>query len=437
MSANAYKRLNISDNFVVPYTANKSWDILSSSFAEKSITINVGINTTNSLFNPINEYKTNGQYDRLVYNSVNTIYYPNSLPYQVSTSSRQGSSYNDGTLSTSSYFNGLVELGNSNTIKFYPTGNGAIIYAINVPRSLSSDKILPTTFEVDFASGSNTYKLYDDGNYNLLFSGSNVSSSIGTILSQSSYVGNIFYEQNIAILTIIPNSVRLRGWQGLNPVCEVASPSVTPTVTPTISITATPAVTPTISVTPTVTKTATPSVTPTISVTPSVTKSPMSTPSPTKTLPPTITPTPTISITPTSSRNKLNLLISNISNAKFNRGGGTGVIKSVSLNTGAIFYTYDPSAYSFPLYGSDNPFSLPSDLWGTLTSSGTSAIIRVYIELFPDLTSSANFVLSKNGSAVSTKSVSAPINGSTTLDFDAITWTTSDSLKITYEYIQA
>ena len=87
MSANAHKRLNISDNFVVPYTANKSWDILSSSFAENNVTVNIGVNTTNSLFDPINEYQTNGQYDRLVYNSINLSYYPNYLPYLVSTQS--------------------------------------------------------------------------------------------------------------------------------------------------------------------------------------------------------------------------------------------------------------------------------------------------------------------------------------------------------------
>ena len=432
MSANAYKRLNISDNFVVPYTANKSWDILSSSFAANSITVNVGINTTNSLFDPINEYKTNGQYDRLVYNSVNTSYYPNFLPYQRSTSSRQGSYYNDGTLSTSSYFNGLVDLGNPNTIKFYPTGNGAIIYAINVPRSLTSDRILPTTFEVNFASGSGEnqklYKIYDDGNYNLLYSGSNISSSIGTILSQSSYVGNVFYEQNIAILTVIPDSVRLRGWRGINPVCAQASPSPTPSITPTKTPTPTISVTPSITLTPTPSITKTPSITPTISVTPSVTKSVPVTPTPSKTLPPTVTPTPTISVTPTPSSNTVNITISNIS-----KGDNVGTIKSVALSTGAAFFTYNSFNYGFPLYGIGNYANLPSDLLGTNTAPQTSKIIRVTIGSYPTSFDSGQLILYKNNIAVSTK-ILTPSVGLVTVNFDAISWTTSDILRITYEF---
>lgn len=220
MSTNAFKRFNVSDTFVLPYTANKTWDIISSSFVENKVVVNIGVNTTQSTFNPVSEYKTNNQYDRLVYNSINLTYYPNFLPTASSTASRQGSFYNDGTLSTSSYYNGFVELGNLDTIKFFPTGNNATIYVLNTPRNLTSEKILPTTFEVTFASGSNTYKIYDDGNYNLFYSGSNISSSIGNVLSQSSYIGNVFYEQNIAILTVIPNNIRLTGWRGIDPYCE-------------------------------------------------------------------------------------------------------------------------------------------------------------------------------------------------------------------------
>lgn len=435
MSANSYKRLNVSDNFVVPYTANKSWDILSSSFAENSIIVNVGIDTTNSLFDPINEYKTNGQYDRLVYNSINTSYYPNFLPYQVSTSSRQGSIYNDGTLSTSSYFNGFVDLGNPNTIKFYPTGNGSIIYAINVPRNLSSDKILPTTFEVNFASGSNTYKIYDDGNYNLLFSGSNVSSSIGTILSQSSYIGNVFYEQNIAVLTIIPDSIRLRGWRGITPVCAQASPSPTPSITPTITVTPTISVTPSITLTATPSVTKTPSVTPTLSVTPSVTKSIPPTPTPSKTLPATPTPTPSVTVTPSPTRNAIKFIISNLSDCGAIKSDNTGFIQSVTLSTAEPFYTYDTFTYGFPLYGLKNSGNLRSDLFGTLTTPQTSKIIQVNIGGYPNTYDSGELILYKNGSAVSTKTITPSI-GNIITNFDAISWVQSDELMITYTYIR-
>lgn len=218
MSANVYKRLNVSDTFVVPYTANKSWAILSSSFAEKKISLNIGINMGDSIFDPTSEYITNGQYERLVYDSVRLTYYPSFAPRIVETETRAGSFYNDGTLSTSSYFNGFVELGNSETIKHFPTESSGMVYVLNIPKSLTSEKILPTTFEIEFGD-SDTFKIYDDGNYNLLYSGSTTLASNGTYVSQSSYVGNVFYEQNVAILTVIPNNLRETKWRGIDPYC--------------------------------------------------------------------------------------------------------------------------------------------------------------------------------------------------------------------------
>lgn len=200
----AFKRISVSDSFVVPYTANKSWNIPYASLYNKQITINTGTNYgVNHTFSPF-ETTSSGQYNSLVYRAVNTTYYPNFLPKYVNTSSMYGTIYNDGTLSTSSYYNGFVELGNLDTIKYFPTESGSTIYTINIPRQLSGDKIIPSTFELSYVSASVVSKIYDDGNYNLRYSGSNTNSSIGTILSQSSYVGNIFYEQNIAILNIIP-----------------------------------------------------------------------------------------------------------------------------------------------------------------------------------------------------------------------------------------
>jgi hypothetical protein len=338
MSANTFKRLNVSDTFVVPYTANKSWDIDSGSFADQHIVINVGTKYTGT-FDPETEYFTNNQYDCLVYKSINFSYYPTFYSKVVSTSSLQNTVYNDGTLSTSSYWKGINthNPGNLDTVKFFPTGNSDVIYVINVPKTLTGDKILPTTFELTFVSASTTCKLYDDGNYNLLYSGSNISSSINTVLSQSSYVGNVFYEQNVTVITVIPNNVRTTAWRGTNPYCVQASgntgylaytdlelyyidnsvttgvtkindisdpdyvapvlnlvlcplPSATPSVTPSISIT--PSVTSTPSVTPTVT----PSVTPSVSVTPSITPSISVTPSFSVSI--SVTPSVTPSTTP-------------------------------------------------------------------------------------------------------------------------------------------
>jgi hypothetical protein len=338
MSATIYKRLNVSDTFVVPYTANKSWDIDSGSFADNRIVVNIGVNKSGSIFDPNAEFITNGQYDRLVYNSINLSYYPNFLPTSshLYLTERQGTVYNDGTLTTQSYYNGFINPGNISTVKFFPTGANNVIYVLNVPKTLTSDKILPTTFEVSFSSGSTyTAKIYDDGNYNLFYSGSTVLSSIGTTLINGSYVGNVFYEQNVAILTIIPDSIRLTGWRGGSYTCSLLGiityttleqyyldnnastgitkpnnigdpdyiapalnltlcplPSASPSATPSVSVT------PSISTTPSVTPTVTPSVTPSISVSTSVPSSPSVTPSITPTISISSTPSVTPSITP-------------------------------------------------------------------------------------------------------------------------------------------
>ena len=142
MSANTFKRLNVADTFVVPYTANKSWDIESSSFAENRIVVNVGVNHSESIFDPTTDYITNGQYDRLLYDSINLVYYPNFLPTSSNlyTSGKISTIYNDGTLSTSSYSKGHINLGNIDTIKYFPTGTAAAIYVLNIPRNLTSEK---------------------------------------------------------------------------------------------------------------------------------------------------------------------------------------------------------------------------------------------------------------------------------------------------------
>ena len=301
MSANVFKRLNVADTFVAPYTANKSWEISSSSFAEKKIITNIGVNHSGSIFDPTQDYYTNSQYDRLVYDSINLLYYPSYFPTgsPLFYSERINSPIFDATFTSASYWKGHINLGNLDTIKYFPATSGSVIYVLNIPKNLASEKILPNTFEVYFSSGSNyTAKIYDDGNYNLFYSGSNVSSSIGTVLSQSSYVGNVFYEQNVAILTIVPNSIRLMGWIGDDPYCiqaTAASPSVTPSITRSVS--RTPSLTPT--KTPSKTIPRTPSLTPTRTPSKTVSSSPGSTPSLTPSKTPSLTPTKTPSLTPT------------------------------------------------------------------------------------------------------------------------------------------
>lgn len=205
MAYTSWKRLNTGDVFVVPYTANKYYNIYSSSFSEKQITINIGTQNTGAVYLPYG-YKTNNQYDELVYRSIQTRYYSDFYNQTHSTGSYKQSFYLDDTQLSTPHTGAFVNQGNLlTTTKYFPTSSGDTILVINTPKSLIGNKITPGTFSMTINSGS----IYDDGQYNLRWSGSNVGSSIGTTLSQSSYVGNIFYEQGVSILTIIPNSIDL------------------------------------------------------------------------------------------------------------------------------------------------------------------------------------------------------------------------------------
>lgn len=197
MSDTVLKRLNVSDVFTIPYEANKLWSVPSSSFVDDGIFFQIGTYTDSQV-------KTSYTDSDLLYKSVLANYYPTFYPtFSHSTASYSQTIYWSTNLSTASY-SGFQNLGNPvTTEKYFPTTSGSFIYTLNIPSSLYSNKIVPTTFKMQISGGL----IYDDGEYNLRYSGSNQSSSIGNVLSQSSYVGNLFYEQGLGVLTIVPNSI--------------------------------------------------------------------------------------------------------------------------------------------------------------------------------------------------------------------------------------
>jgi hypothetical protein len=157
------KRLNTSDVFTIPYEANKLWNVDSSSFSDYNINFELGIFPTYS--NKVNYNRNN-----LIYKLILANYYPEFYPSQShSTSSYFQTNNLRSDLSTASYSNGLLRVGNLKTTeKYFPTSTGSFIYVINIPKSLYGEKIIPSTFELEFNGG----KLYDDGEYNLRFSSS-------------------------------------------------------------------------------------------------------------------------------------------------------------------------------------------------------------------------------------------------------------------------
>jgi hypothetical protein len=193
------KRFDVSDVFVSPYEANKHYDIISASFNSFNIKFNIG-EKAGSI--PKNQYTT----ENLLYQSVLSNYYPEFYPTEShSTSSYFQTNNLNSTLKQDIDYSALQRLGNgATTEKYFPTGTGSCVFTINVPKNIYYEKIQPGSIRLEVSGGV----IYDDGEYNLRWSGSNISSSINnTILSQSSYVGNIWYEQGLATLTIIPTTL--------------------------------------------------------------------------------------------------------------------------------------------------------------------------------------------------------------------------------------
>ena len=192
------KRFDVSDVFVSPYEANKHYNIISASFENYNITFNIGELANNI---PKNQYTT----ENLLYQSVLSNYYPEFYP----TSSHSTSSYFqtnnlNSTLKQNIDYFALQRLGNgATTEKYFPTYTGSYILTLNIPKNIYYEKIQPGSFRLEVSGGI----IYDDKEYNLRWSGNNISSSIGSVISQSSYIGNIWYEQGLATLTIIPNTL--------------------------------------------------------------------------------------------------------------------------------------------------------------------------------------------------------------------------------------
>jgi hypothetical protein len=182
----SFKKLSRQDVTYVPYTANKRWVITSSSLSiSGSFSVYAGTNITgtfqpsNSLIDP----KSNGQYERLIYSTINHMFYQ-AFSGSLNTQSLM---FNVGTYlsaseqrPTGSYF---IYDTNPNQIKNFPTGTNQKIRVLTVNQDVYGSQILPYSF---VASSSNSI-IKDDGN--------------GNLLTGSVYIGNIFYPQGIAVIT--------------------------------------------------------------------------------------------------------------------------------------------------------------------------------------------------------------------------------------------
>jgi hypothetical protein len=193
----AYKQFLASDIVVTPFEVNKAFHFEGASELTASgvgIDRFLGTNVTGA-FNPISDPTTgqvSTQYQRLVYDSIQQLYYSNYL------SSSYGDSANTASLVPGSNTAGDVLVGTTpsdgryfnylqTTLsypRYFPTASDDIIGIISIPSRLYGNLIQPNSFIFIAPSGS----LRDDGEGNIL-------DTNGVI------VGNIFYYQGLITIT--------------------------------------------------------------------------------------------------------------------------------------------------------------------------------------------------------------------------------------------
>lgn len=184
----SFKRLKRSDVISVPYVANKNWVFEYCPYpTDQNIRVFKGTNITGS-FSLELDAVTEGQYERLIYNQINHLFYQkySSSVENLNTSSLISSLYYDGASqirATASYFD---YNDNPGLVKNFPTGAMEGIRVLSIDQSLYGEQILPYAFELS----SSAYYIKDDGIGNLI-----------DYLHSNTHVGNIFYSHGLAVIT--------------------------------------------------------------------------------------------------------------------------------------------------------------------------------------------------------------------------------------------
>lgn len=181
-----YKRLYRSDVVSTPYVANKEWSISVCDLDSYGIRIYNGVNSTGS-FDYQNSTKTNNEYDKLVYDSINSLYYQEfSGSYLDNTSLLQSLSYESASIyrPSGSYYNYTPE---GYMIKQFPTGSNAEIKVLSISKDVFGQSLQKMSFNIS----TSFCNLQDDGKGNVY----DVATNPDTL------VGNIFYEHGNIIIT--------------------------------------------------------------------------------------------------------------------------------------------------------------------------------------------------------------------------------------------
>jgi hypothetical protein len=181
----AYKRLYNSDIVSTPYLANKNWSISVCDLESYGIRVYNGVNTS-SIFDYNNDVKTNNEYDRLVFDSINHLYYQSfSGSYLDDSSNLASLNYASASIyrPSGAYYDYTPQ---GYMVKDFPTGSDATIKVLSISKDVYSTSVKKLSFNIS----TSFMNLQDDGKGNVYdTSGSDI------------LVGNIFYEHGLIIVT--------------------------------------------------------------------------------------------------------------------------------------------------------------------------------------------------------------------------------------------
>lgn len=179
----SFKRINKSDVITVPYVANKQWDFSHLNITSSSIFIYTGLKMTGSFDVYSDPMTVNSQYQRLVYEAINQQYYNQYSGSLLNTGSLiQGLNYESASsYIASSSFEPALNI--SYSTASFPQQPGDKIAVLTIPASVYGDSLAPGTFVLS----SSAYYITDDNK--------------GNLKDGTTFVGNIFYEQGVAVIT--------------------------------------------------------------------------------------------------------------------------------------------------------------------------------------------------------------------------------------------
>ena len=200
----SFKKLKSSDVSLISHTANKQWLLPSDS---PYITVYNGTKSTGS-FNIITDSITEGEYDRLVYDQINHLFYQSYSGSLLNTSLANSLYYESASQQrpTKLYFNYNED---EALIKNFPSASEENIKVFSIDQSIFGSQILPYNFIIS----SSDYLIADDGRGNLydvnpafelddyvleFYVDNNYFTDV---IPDSVFIGNIYYSQGLAIIT--------------------------------------------------------------------------------------------------------------------------------------------------------------------------------------------------------------------------------------------